>query len=99
MEDLDTSDEESDFEETLIPNVKTFVRSTAPQELARASSQTRKQGVTIDLVLLAQTHNGGSMIRGDIVVHHRPKAKRNRATQVCSIRLDCIGMECEMTPL
>lgn len=89
--DIESSDTDV---EMLIPNVKTFVRSNAPQELARSSSNTKSRGVTADMTLLSVVHCGGGLIKGNLILRHNAKSKKNKTTQVSKIQLDCLGVEC-----
>lgn len=93
------SDEEDDEEESdpesMIPNVRTFVRSEAPQGLVRSASNTNARGVSIDMTLHSHVSSGGGLLKGLISIRFNPKAKRNRTTQVSNIQLDCLGVECK----
>ncbi|ORY82147.1 hypothetical protein BCR37DRAFT_37436 [Protomyces lactucae-debilis] len=77
----------------IIPNAKTFVRQSAPQELVRTSSQTSARGVKADVVLQSVVHCGGGLLKGKVELCWSAKAKHNQQTQVTAIKLDCLGVE------
>lgn len=97
--DQESEDEQDSDAEMMIPNVRTFVRSDAPHELARSSSNKRSRGVAVDLHLVSVTHCGGGLIKGSLILRWQPNAKKNRTTQVAKIQLDCLGTECITDPL
>lgn len=82
--------------DSVIPLVRTFVRSEAPQKLVRIASQTNSRGVSVDLNLHSTTLSGGGIVKGDLLIHSEPRLKKNKSTQVCKIQLDCLGTECKL---
>ena len=95
VEDEDDDTDEEDEPESAIPNVRTFVRSEAPQDLVRHNSLASARGVKIDIILNSSFHCGGGVIKGNLVLQYNSKAKKNRNTQISSVKLDCLGVECK----
>ena len=103
IDELDLEDEDEDIEEedeidtddvdAFIPLTQTFVRHEAPQELLDTFSRTSTRGVKLDFGLQTTLLAGGGRVRGDICLKFNHKAKKNRMTQISSIKLDCIGFE------
>lgn len=89
------SDEES-VVESAIPNVRTFVRAEAPQDLTSHADLTHSRGLQIEMFVEATVFCGGGILKGELSLRHNPNARKNKNTQVVSVQLDLLGVECSL---